>query len=101
VFSSGQQSAIFYIAQSFLKYYYKTENIPYWITMGYGAYQARIRPSVEKVREAITTLGRTPFIHGNGKGSQVLFPQPDIYGNVPVCKCRYRIQLLYPWPYYG
>jgi hypothetical protein len=45
VFSSGQQGAIFYIAQSFLKFYYKTENIPYWITMGYGAYQARIRPS--------------------------------------------------------
>ena len=62
VFTSGQQGALFYIAQYFLQFYYKTSNIPYWMKCGFGAYQAKIRPSLEKVRNVITTLGRNPSI---------------------------------------
>lgn len=56
-FTDITEAAVYYLNQSFLKFYYKTNTMPLWFLTGFAAFEADLKISDALIKEAINNYG--------------------------------------------
>jgi hypothetical protein len=59
VFTDIDQTALYYVCQSFLQYYYQTSEMPIWFKCGFAAYESDMRLDDNDIKTAYNNYGGT------------------------------------------
>jgi hypothetical protein len=59
IFTNVTQAAVFYVNQSFLRYFFQIKKIPMWFRVGFAAFEADLNISDAMIKDAIEKYGGT------------------------------------------